>query len=113
MVTYDFYVDKYHGGSVSEDNWPALERDACAKLRQYKNSFTVTAPEETSEAMAVCAMAEVLDAYELARSGVQSASIGSVSVSYASAVPDTDFSMKSQERALYRAACMYLDIYRG
>ena len=116
MVTYEFYTGDYHGSSISQDNWPALERDASAKLRQYKKHYTVTAENENSEAMAVCAMAEALDYYEAARNGansVQSASIGSVSVSYGNSAAEVDLSHKSQEKALYRAASLYLDIYRG
>ena len=115
MVTYDFYVGEYHGSSVSQENWATLERDASAKLRQYKKNYTVTAEDENSEAMAVCAMAETLDYFETARSGtgsVQSASIGSVSVNYGSTA-GIDVSPKSQEKAMYQAACMHLDIYRG
>ena len=115
MVTYDFYTDTYHGSSIAKDNWDALEREASAKLNQYKRKYTVTAPEENSEAMAVCAMAETMDYFETAQSGtgaVQSASIGSVSVSYGNAV-GVDLSPKGQEKELFRCACLFLDIYRG
>ena len=116
MVDYEFYTGVFRGSSVSQENWPALERDASSKLRQYKKNYTVTASCEIAEAMAVCAMAEVLDYYEAAMSGtsaVQSASIGSVSVNYGSAISKIDLSPKGQEKSLYRAACQYLDIYRG
>ena len=116
MVPYDFYTNTYHGSAISAENWPALERDASAKLNQYKRKYTVTAPEETSEAMAVCAMAESIDFFEAAQNGstaVQSASIGSVSVSYGNAAQSLDLSPKSKEKELYRCACLYLDIYRG
>ena len=116
MVDYEFYTGVFRGSSVSQENWPALERDASRKLLQYKKNYTVTAEDENSEAMAVCAMAEALDYFEAALNGsgsVQSASIGSVSVNYGSAADKVDLSPKSQERALYRAACLYLDIYRG
>ena len=116
MVSYDFYLDKYCGSSISEGHWDMLERDASAKLSQYKRKYTVTAPEETSEAMAVCAMAETLDYFETAQNGsgaVQSASIGSVSVSYGNASAGVDLSSKALEKELYRCACQYLDIYRG
>ena len=114
MVDYEFYTGTYRGSSVSQENWPALERDASRKLLQYKKNYTVTAEDENAEAMAVCAMAETFDYFEAAMNGsgsVQSASIGSVSVNYGGAA--VDLSPKSQERALYRAACLYLDIYRG
>ena len=45
---------------------------------------------------------------------VQSASIGSVSVSYGgSAAQAVDLTPKGQARELYRCASLYLDIYRG
>lgn len=116
MVTYEFYTKTFHGSSVTEAAWPALEREASAKLSQYKRKYTVTAPEEHSEAMAVCAMAETLDYFEAAMSGtgaVQSASIGSVSVSYGATSDKVDLSPKGREKELYRCACLYLDIYRG
>lgn len=116
MVTYDFYVGEYHGSSVSQENWATLERDASAKLRQYKKNYTVTAPEKNSEAMAVCAMAETLDYFEQLENGnlaVQAVSVGSVSVNYDNSAKSVDISTKSREKELYRAASTYLDIYRG
>ena len=66
--------------------------------------------------MAVCAMAEALYSFQLLLSGeagpIQSASIGSVSVSYGSA-QGLDLSPGGRERELYRCAARYLDIYRG
>ena len=116
MVTYEFYTKTFHGSSVTEAAWPALEREASAKLSQYKRKYTVTAPEENAEAMAVCAMAETLDYFEAALNGtgaVQSASIGSVSVSYGNAASTLDLSPKGREKELYRCASLYLQIYRG
>ena len=80
------------------------------------------APKRTSKAkkaaMAICAMAEALHNIDMIVSGaagaVQSASIGSVSTTYGSAAAAAvDVSEKGQAKALYRAACLYLDIYRG
>lgn len=116
MVTYEFYTNTFHGSSVTEAAWPALEWEASAKLSQYKRKYTVTAPEENSEAMAVCAMAEALDYFDAALNGtgaVQSASIGSVSVSYGNAAFSLDLSPKGREKELYRCASLYLQIYRG
>ena len=116
MIEYEFYANTYGGGTIPEAAWPALEREASAKLRQYKQNYTVTAPDEDAEAMAICAMAEALDYFDAALNGttaVQSASVGSVSVSYGSAAKSVDLSIKGRERELYRCACLYLDIYRG
>lgn len=115
MIDYHFYADTYRGCSISEAEWPMFEARAATQLAQYKRTYTVTAPEETSEAMAVCAMADVVAAIAAAQSGtgaVTSASIGSVSVSYGN-VASLDLSRKGQARELYDAARQYLDIYRG
>lgn len=115
MVDYGFYVNTYRGGSISEQEWPVFSSRAQDQLRKYKRIYTITAPEEDSEAMAVCAMAEALAYFVAAQNGtgaVASASIGSVSVSYGS-VSAVDISPKAQEKELYRCASQHLDIYRG
>ena len=115
MVTYDFYVNAYRGSSITDQEWPALSARAQEQLNHYKRIYTVVAPEENSEAMAVCAIAEVIASIAAAQSGagaVTSASIGSVSVSYGG-VSTLDLSPKGQARELYNAARRYLDIYRG
>lgn len=113
MVDYSFYTDSYRGSSVPTDSWAEYEARASNQLARYKRIYTVRAPEETSEAFAVCAMAEALFGFDLVANGsaAQSASIGSVSVNYGSS--PVDISQKAQARELYRCACLYLDIYRG
>lgn len=118
MVDYSFYTDTYSGDAISEADWPALERRAAAQLERYKRIYEVTAPKDTSEEMAVCAMAEAFYGFDLIANGeggpVSSASIGSVSVSYGSAAQKAvDLTAKGQAQELYRCACLYLDIYRG
>lgn len=115
MVDYEFYKSTYLGSSITEQEWPVFRARAEEQLAKYKRIYTVTPPEETSEAMALCAMAEVVAAIAAAQSGtgaVTAASIGSVSVSYGSNAA-IDLSPKGQARELYSAACRYLDIYRG
>lgn len=115
MIEFHFYTDVYHGCSISEEEWPTFEARAANQLAQYKRTYTVTAPEDDSEALAVCAMADVVAAIAAAQSGagaVTSASIGSVSVSYGN-VAAVDLSRKGQARDLYDAARQYLNIYRG
>ncbi len=116
MVKYWFYVNTYHGSSIPEEEWPMFATQAQIKLNRYKRIYTVTAPEENSEAMAVCAMADTLAYFVAAQNGtggaVTGASIGSVSVSYASG-GSIDTSTRAQERELYRCACDHLNIYRG
>lgn len=117
MVPYEFYLVAYRGGSISTQDWPAAEREACAVLTRYKRMYTVTAPADIvdAESMAVCAMAEALVFNAQAEAGqgaVASASIGSVSTSYAGA-SGVDMSPKAQAKRVYNACALYLDIYRG
>ena len=115
MVEHEFYILKYHGASISSpDEWYTYESRAAAKLARYKRIYTVSAPDENAESMAICAMADAFYAFESVANGgnIQSASIGSVSASYGS-TPSIDISQKGQAKELYRCACLYLDIYRG
>ena len=115
MVDYSFYKDSYLGSAITETDWPVFCARAEEQVARYKRIYTVMPPEETSEAMAVCAMAEVVAAIAAAQNGagaVTSASIGSVSVSYGNNAA-IDLSPKGQARELYNAASRYLDIYRG
>lgn len=117
MIDYEFYTGEYFGQSISGEEWPTFARRAQEQLNRYKRIYTVTAPEENSEAMAVCAMADALAYFAAAQNGdggvVSSASIGSVSVSYGGSAGAVDLSAKGQAKELYRCACLYLDIYRG
>lgn len=114
MPDYSFYITEYMGDSIPEDQFNRLVKRANDQLARYKRMYTVTAPEETSEGCAVCAMADALYYFECAQSGdaaVSSASIGSVSVSYGAS--NADLSPRAQEAEIFRCACLYLDIYRG
>lgn len=116
MVDYDFYLSRYRGCSVSAADFGTYATRAQEQLNKYKRIYAVTAPEETSEAMAVCAMADALAYFTAAQNGtgaVASASIGSVSVSYGNAGNSVDVGTKAQERELYRCACQHLQISRG
>lgn len=117
MADYEFYASVYMGDSIPENEFPRLAKRAGEQLSRYKRIYTVTAPEQTSEDMAICAMADALAYYEAAQSGtggpVSAASIGSVSVSYSGSANAVDTSQAAQERELYRCAKLYLDIYRG
>lgn len=113
MPDYSFYITQYLGDSISGDDFPRLAKRAAAKLERYKRIYTVTAPDELAENMAICAMVDTLNYYETAQDpcngSVSSAKVGSVSVSYNT----VDVSEKAQEHELYTSACLYLDIYRG
>ena len=116
MVAYDFYTNNYRGASLTLEEFPTFCARAEDQLRRYKRIYTVNAPEDDSEALAVCAMADALGYFCAAQNGtggaVSGASIGSVSVSYGSAQA-VDIGPKAQERELLRCAKLYLDIYRG
>lgn len=117
-VSYLFYMVEYGGDGIpDEETFDRLAKRADAQLARYRRIYTVTAPENDSERMALCAMADALYYFACAQNGtggpVSSASIGSVSVSYGGASGSIDVSPATQARELYRAACLYLDIYRG
>lgn len=136
-MNYGFYVSFYaavypDGAALTEAEWDIYGRRAEDQLLLYKRLYTVSVPADLAdvtkgstgsdlpyaESMAVCAMAEALANFDIVRSGaggpVTSASIGSVSVGYGSAVSNSiDLSPKGQAKELYRCACRYLDIYRG
>lgn len=116
MADYAFYKGTYLGDSIPEADFPRVSKRAEDVLAHYKRIYTVKAPDENAEDMAICAMADASYYFETAQNGsggpVASASIGSVSVSYASPGA-ADLSAAGQAKELYRCARMYLDIYRG
>jgi hypothetical protein len=107
-VTYDFYVDTYMGSAIPEKAFSGVAARATAMLERLKKICRVTCDGETSEKMAVCAMAETVYAYMGRRPGVSSASLGAASVHY----EDADL-RKRYNAELYEKAGIYLDIYRG
>lgn len=120
MADYKFYTGTYLGGSIPESDFSRLAQRAGEQLARYKRLYTVTAPGDDPDAedMAICAMAESMYNVELIANGeggvVQSASIGSVSVGYgAAATQAVDITPAGQAKALWEAACLYLEIYRG
>ena len=104
MVDYSFYETVYLGTLIPQKAFPGLAARAEAVLAGIKRSCLVLNAGGEEEKLAVCAMAEVLSRQERAQ-GMQSASVGGVSVRYADEA--------AQRKALYRAAGIYLDIYRG
>ena len=114
-VDYAFYIGVFLGDSIPEREFSGIGQRACYELERFKRMYTVTSANDDAEKMAICAMADALYMIQMAQNGtstVSSASIGSVSVNYGS--PQAlDLSHKGQSRELYRAACTYLDIYRG
>lgn len=117
MVDYAFYAQQYNGSAIEDNEWRYYEARAAEKLEQYKRAYKVTEPAEQAEMKAVCAMADALHNFDVIANGsgpVNSASIGSVSVSYGSKWAEAvDISPKGQAKELYRCALLYLDICRG
>lgn len=109
---YAYYQNVYQGSSIPLAEFPACMRDASSALERYKRIYTVTAPDASSEKMALCAMADAVYYFTAAQSGAltSSVSVGSVSCSRAQTQPDT--SPAAQSRELYRCAGLYLDINR-
>lgn len=104
MADYDFYVNVYLGSQIPEKAFPTLAAQAAGTLAEYDRKYRVSGA-ETSRNMAICAMAEVLREQEK-YSRHSSASLGSARVQYVQP-------RESLGRRLYRAANIYLDIYRG
>ena len=105
MVGYDFSRNVYLGTAISEKQFPSLAAQAASILGSYERKYIVEIPGENSRNMAVCAMAEVLQDHHR-RSRYTNAAVGSVSIRY-------DKDTEPLERRLFRAARVYLDIYRG
>lgn len=98
------------------DDNVVLDAASIMAVDDGEGNVTVVTPQVVCEAMAVCAMADNLAYFTAAQNGagaVTSASIGSVSVSYAGASNAVDLSPKGQAKELYRSASLYLDFYRG
>ena len=105
MIGYDFYHNVYLGTAISEKQFPMLAAQAASILGSYERKYLVEDGGENSRNMAVCAMAEVLqEHHRICR--FTNAAVGSVSIHY-------DKDTEPLERKLFRAAKVYLDIYRG
>lgn len=106
MASYSFYTDVYMGTSLGEKEFSPLAQRAEAVLRRFERRYAVSCPGPDSRDMAVCAMAETLKGYAR-RDGLQSATIGGVSVRY------SDGSSRTLAGELYRQAGIYMDFHRG
>ena len=104
MVSYDFYQNTYLGSALTEGAFTSAAARAESFLSMLERKCYVESPGQDSRAMAVCALAEKLDALRRSERISQS-TVGGVSIRY-------DHS-GSAERELLRTAGVYLDIYRG
>ena len=112
---YDFYLNTYCGTAIEAEDFPELMARAEDKLSCYERLYRVSG-DETMRRMALCAMAEAIgyfDAAQNGQGGLRYASVGTVSVSGKGIYSQLDISPGAQEKELYRAASMYLTIYRG
>lgn len=107
MVTFEFYRDTYLGSRIPENRFAECVARASEELTRLKRYYRVEGGEE-AQAMALCAMAESLYDHRKHGAGVQSATVGGVSVRY----EDTVSRAGELARTLYRQASVYLDIYR-
>jgi len=101
MPDFTFYREIYLGCAIEEKCFPRLAARAAEYLERLKKNYRVEGGEQ-AQAMAICAMAEVL--LNPRKPGVRAATVGGVSVQYGEDSGDSE---------LYRAAGVYLDIYRG
>ena len=109
MVTYEFYKDSYLGSAIPENAFSGVAARAEAALAYFKRIYQVSSEGETTEQLALCAMAEAIYAQRGRKSGIASERVGRVSVRYYSGSRVS----RELERELYRRASIYLEIYRG
>lgn len=109
MVTYEFYTGSYLGSAIPENAFSGVAARAEAALTRMKKIYRVRSSGEVSEQLAICAMAEALYSDRERRSGVRSAKMGEVSLTYEAG----ESCRRALSRELYNRAAVYLDIYRG
>ena len=111
MIEFSYYINTYHGSAITEDKWNELALRAEERIKKYENLYTVTYFEEGNRDLAICAMAENINAYNEAKNGgaVSSVSVGSVSTTYAS----VDTSEATFKKGLLSTLRTYASIYRG
>ena len=96
MVDYEFYVNDYLGSAIPEKAFSGVAAQARQWLQYFKNSYRVTSSGRDAEKLAMCAIAEAL--WNHRKGELTGHSAGE---------------QKHLGRALYQAAAIYLDIYRG
>ncbi len=105
MLSYDFYQNTYLGSAISERAFPELIARAEAWLAKLERTCQVKAYGPDSRAMAACAVAETLLAWQK-RGDIAQTTIGGVTVRY-------EKSAHSLQRQLLQSALSYLQICRG
>ena len=123
VLEYDFYVSTYNGSTITTDVWGVYEQRARACLDRFKRIYRVSAPAgvgaDEAESMAICAIADVEAQADIVASSelglAPAAERGRAGASsFASLLAQAvDVTPKGRALASYRAAQLYLDIYRG
>ena len=112
MADYNFYTENYHGNSISGADWERLSARAEERIVRYENIYTITYFDTANgRDMAICALAETIQALDTVQGNgaVASVSVGSVSTTYANA----GGSASSLGRSALATLRTYADIYRG
>ena len=121
-VTYAYYTDAYGGNAIEAEDWTGYEAKARSYLVKLDTLSRVTpyGDEETAWKMALCAVAEQYQNFDIAANGaasggaVSSASIGTVSVSYdLTRNGAIDLSIGGREASLLDSVRTYLHVYAG
>ena len=105
MVTYDFYKNIYLGTALSEAAFPQALARANAWLESIERTCRVECPGPDSRAMALCAVAEAMIAWEK-RQFVASTTVGGVSVRY-------EAGQNRLQKQLLQTAGIFVTIRRG
>lgn len=112
MADYNFYTENYHGNSIAEEDWERLSARAEERIVRYEHIYQITYFDEANgRNLAICALAETVQAIDAVQGdgAVASVSVGSVSTSYANA----SGSGSSLDRSALATLRIYADIYRG
>lgn len=105
MPDYEFYLQEYEGSAIPEAEFSVHRATAARWLQKLERCCRVTPYGPDSRKMAICAIAEVLAAWERKHACLESA-VGNVRVRYRqSDVP--------LQRQILQSASGYLEIYRG
>ena len=104
MVTYDFYKNTYLGSALTETAFPRAAARAEAWLHKVERTCRVEQDGPDSRRLALCALAEAMEAQERRRN-IASTTVGGVSVRYEGS--------RAGSRQLLETAGTYLTIRRG
>ena len=105
MPDYEFYLQDYEGGLISESAFAGFRATAARWLEKLERCCRVTPYGPDSRKMAICAIAETLAVWERKHQYAE-ASVGGVRMRYR----ENDVPL---QRQMLQNAAGYLEIYRG